>query len=55
MEMGLTNDSPDIWIEGPEKQEKDFINLLTMNNDALTKARRIRTIKGRTNRFKIAR
>ena len=55
VEMGLTNDSPDIWIEGPEKQEKDFINLLTMNNDALTKARRIRTIKGRTNRFKIAR
>ncbi len=22
VEMGLTNDSPDIWIEGPEKQEK---------------------------------
>ena len=50
--MGLTNDSSDIWIEGPEKQEKDFINLLTMNNDALTKAI-IRTIKGRTYRLKL--
>ena len=51
--MGLTNDCPDIWIEGPKKQEKDLKNLMSMNNGALTKAL-IRIIKGRTYRFKPA-